>query len=192
MRDSVSHVSARETLTHPVRMRIVQSLLGDRALTTAQLALELADIPKPTLYRHIAALVDAGVLTIADERRVRGAVERTYRLVPQAASAGPDEIVRMSPAERRASFAVFTAGLIAAFDASLPRQDDSGHGYRTAAIYLRPEDLAEFAERVRAAVQPWLEPDPQAQRYLFSTVLLPTGATVDGDSADSDDSDVAT
>ena len=164
-----------ETLTHPVRQRIVQSLLGDRSLTTAQLAAELPDIPKPTLYRHIAALVEAGVLVVSGERRVRGAVERTYRLDPQAASAGPDEVAGMSQAERRASFAVFTAGLGAAFDASLAQQDDAGHGYRTAALYLRPQELPEFIERVRNAVAPWLEPDPHSQRYLFSTVLLPAG-----------------
>ena len=167
-----------ETLTHPVRQRIVQALLGERSLTTAQLAAELPDIPKPTLYRHIAALVDAGVLVVSGERRVRGAVERTYRLDPQAASAGPGEVAEMSEAERRASFAVFTAGLGAAFDASLAQQDDSGHGYRTAAIYLRPQDVPEFVERVRDAVAPWLEPGPLAQRYLFSTVLLPAGPAV--------------
>ena len=40
----------------------------------------LPDIPQATLYRHIAVLADAEVLEVADERRVRGAVERSYRL----------------------------------------------------------------------------------------------------------------
>jgi hypothetical protein len=59
--------------------------LGDRALTTSQLRSEVPDVPAGSLYRHIAKLVDAGVLSVVSERRVRGAVERTYVLRASAA-----------------------------------------------------------------------------------------------------------
>ncbi|MEK8107241.1 hypothetical protein NKG94_22585 [Micromonospora sp. M12] len=32
------------------------------------------------MYRHIAVLAEAGVLEVVDERRVRGTVERSYRV----------------------------------------------------------------------------------------------------------------
>jgi len=73
-------VSTADLLLHPVRLRIVQAFLGDRALTTGELRAELPDVPPASLYRHIARLVDAGVLGVVSERRVRGAVERTYIL----------------------------------------------------------------------------------------------------------------
>ena len=38
-------VSSADLLLHPVRLRIVQAFLGDRALTTSQLSAELSDIP---------------------------------------------------------------------------------------------------------------------------------------------------
>jgi hypothetical protein len=69
-----------DVLLHPVRLRLIQAFLGDRALTTADLRDELPDVPPASLYRHIARLVDAAVLSVVSERRVRGALERTYVL----------------------------------------------------------------------------------------------------------------
>ena len=48
-------------LLHPVRLRILKAFVGDRALTTGQLAAEMPDIPAGTLYRHVERLADAGV-----------------------------------------------------------------------------------------------------------------------------------
>jgi Fe2+ or Zn2+ uptake regulation protein len=62
---------------HPVRLRILEAFLGDRKLTTADLRAELPDISAASLYRHIAFLVEGGVLEVVAERRVRGAVEQT-------------------------------------------------------------------------------------------------------------------
>ncbi|HYT79398.1 MAG TPA: helix-turn-helix domain-containing protein, partial [Actinomycetota bacterium] len=69
-----------DLLLHPVRLRILKAFLGDRALTTSQLAAELDDVPAGSLYRHVALLTKAGILQVVAERRIRGAVERTYTL----------------------------------------------------------------------------------------------------------------
>ena len=53
-------MATADLLLHPVRLRIVEAFLGDRALTTSALAAELADVPPASLYRHVARLVDAG------------------------------------------------------------------------------------------------------------------------------------
>lgn len=170
-------MASADVLLHPVRLRIVQSLLGDRELTTADLAAELPDIPPATLYRHIAVLVEAGVLSVVGQRRIRGAVERRYGLNPANASVGRDDLAAMSPEQLRTSFAVFAASLLAGFDAYLagPDVDRAGEvlGFRTAAIHLSEGDVAEFTDRLRQAVEPWLAPRPGAQRHLFSTVLTP-------------------
>src|SRR5215467_10865211 len=94
-------MASADLLLHPVRLRIVQAFLGDRALTTSDLAAELADVPAASLYRHVARLVDAGVLAVVAERRVRGAVERTYVLRVTAATIGLDEVSAMSADEHR-------------------------------------------------------------------------------------------
>jgi hypothetical protein len=170
--------SSADLLLHPVRLRIVQAFLGDRALTTAQLSSELSDVPAASLYRHVARLVDAGVLQVVAERRVRGAVERTYVLRTVAASIGLDEIASMSIEEHRQAFMAFVAGLLADADRYLQRENfdplRDGVGYRIAGMWL---DDAEYADMLRDLVrvlQPRLANAPRKgrRRRILGTVLL--------------------
>ena len=57
-------MASADLLLHPVRLRIVQAFLGDRALTTAELGTELPDVPPASLYRHVGVLVEGGVLAV--------------------------------------------------------------------------------------------------------------------------------
>ena len=79
-------MASADLLLHPIRLRIIQAFLGDRALTTTELRAELPDVAPATLYRQVARLVGAGVLGVVAERRVRGATERTYVLRASSAS----------------------------------------------------------------------------------------------------------
>ena len=65
-----------EILSNPVRVRIIQylQLYGDA--TTKQISGYLDDIPAPTIYRHVNSLIKEGVLTVKDERKVRGKTDR--------------------------------------------------------------------------------------------------------------------
>src|SRR5471030_2626988 len=105
-------MSTAELLLHPARLRIVQAFLGDRALTTSQLRAELDDVPVASLYRHIGRLVAGDVLSVVAERRVRGAVERTYVMRAAAARISPAEVAAMSVEDHRQAFLAFVAGLI--------------------------------------------------------------------------------
>jgi len=64
-------------VNHPARMRIFQALNGVE-LSINQLARALPDIPKPSIYRHVHKMLDAGVLQIAHVRHVNGIEERFY------------------------------------------------------------------------------------------------------------------
>jgi hypothetical protein len=137
--------ASAELLLHPVRLRIVQAFLGDRALTTSQLSTELSDVPAASLYRHVARLVRAGVLQVVAERRVRGAIERTYVLRLAATTILPDEVAAMSRDDHRQAFAAYVAGLQSAADRYFARPDfdlfKDKAGYRLAAMWL---DDAEY------------------------------------------------
>jgi hypothetical protein len=172
-------MATADLLLHPVRLRIVEAFLGDRALTTGQLRDELPDVPPGSLYRHVAKLVDGGVLSVVGERRVRGAVERTYVLRASAARLGADEIARMSRDEHRQAFLAFVAGLIGDFDRYLARDQidplRDGASYNLAAMWLDDAELAELARELAIVLQPRVAnaPKPGRKRRILATVLLP-------------------
>jgi len=173
-------VTSADLLLHPVRLRIVQSFLGDRALTTTQLRTELADVPAASLYRHVARLVAAGVLTVVAERRVRGAVERTYVLRIAAARISMDEIAKMTLDEHRQAFLAFVAGLIGDFDRYLARDGvdpvRDGGSYNVAGMWLDDTELIEFGRELLTVLQPRLAntPRPGRKRRILATILLPS------------------
>ena len=70
----------QEALLNPVRLRIVQELAVKGKLTTAELCERLPDVPKATMYRHIAVLLESAALVVVSERKTRGSVERTLAL----------------------------------------------------------------------------------------------------------------
>lgn len=172
-------LSPVDVVLHPVRLRIAQAFLGGRSLTTSQLRDALADVPTATLYRQVSTLVEGGVLEIAAEQRVRGAVERSYRLREGAAYVDAEAAAGMSVDEDRQGFLVFVLGLLGEFDSYLAAGDvdlaRDGVGYRAHAMHLSDDELAELVADLRAVLLPRLaqEPAPGRRRRLFSTVLLP-------------------
>ena len=173
-----------DSLAHPVRMRVVLALVGGRELTTRGLAEELPEIRLATLYRHVSALSEAGILSVVAERRVRGAVERTYalrpefELSPELTLADRQRVATMSAADQRAAFRVFAATLIAAYDGYLGREDhdivDDPVGYRIRAVYATEADVRSLTENFTGALAALSGDRPGARRILVSTVLIPT------------------
>jgi hypothetical protein len=172
-------MATADLLLHPVRLRIVEAFLGDRALTTSDLAAELADVPAASLYRQVARLVNAGVLAIVAERRVRGALERTYVLRLTAAAIGRDEVAAMSADDHRQAFMAFVAGLLGDFDRYLARGDidllRDGVSYRLAGLWLDDAEYAELLRELTRVLQPRLvnSPQPGRKRRILGYVLLP-------------------
>ncbi len=171
--------SSADLLLHPVRLRVVQALLGGRRLTTAQLQSELAEVTPATLYRHVRTLLDGEILDVVGERRVRGAVERTYALRTEAASVQPEDLEHLTAEQHRGMFTTFVASLLADFDRYLDAGEvdlvADGVGYRQHAFWLTDEELVRLATDLSAALLPYAlqEPEPGRTRRLFSTVVIP-------------------
>ncbi|TCC46519.1 ArsR family transcriptional regulator [Kribbella capetownensis] len=168
-----------ELLGHPVRLRIVHALRGGRTLTTAELGERVPDISKATLYRHVDLLAGGGILEVAEERRVRGAVERRYRLRLDRASITPELAEQVTVDDHRQGFGVAVAALVAEFNAYLDRDGADPIadlvGYRQHAVWLSREELLQLIEGLRAAILPVLsnEAAPDRARYLLSPILFP-------------------
>lgn len=172
-------------LLHPIRLRILRAFLGDRALTTTKLRSELPDVPAASLYRHVAKLVDGGVLSVVSERRVRGALERTYVLRTVAGRISLDELARMTPDQHRQTFLAFIAGLIGDFDRYLARGGINllrdGVSYHMTGMWLDDAEFVEFSRELFRILQPRLANVPKRgrKRWILGTIVLP-GAEPDG------------
>ena len=172
-------MDALELLTQPVRLRIVHAMRGGQTATTAQLCERIADVSKATVYRHIEALVAGGVLEVVEERRVRGAVERSFQLRTERASIDPKLAASMSIEDHRSTFAVAMAALIAEFGAYLDREESDPErdpiGYRQHAVWLDPDELDELHRQLRDALLKTLDNEaaPGRTQYLISPILFP-------------------
>lgn len=148
-------------------------------LTTSQLCARIPDVSKATLYRHIELLALEGVLEVAEERRVRGAVERRYRLRQDLAVIDPAMVESLTPDDHRRGFATAMAILLAEFNAYLDRDEADPVadlvGYRQHAIWLSHDELHELISELRAAIAPRLSNPsaPDRTQYLLSPILFP-------------------
>src|SRR5215469_8861966 len=96
---------------------------GRRELTTGQLCARLPDVSKAMVYRHVDLLAAEGILEVAAEHRVRGAVERVFRLRQDRAVIDADVFRSMSPDDHRRGFFTALAVLVAEFNAYLERDN---------------------------------------------------------------------
>lgn len=169
-----------DLLLHPVRLRIMHALSGGRVLTTAQLRARMPDVSVVTVYRHVALLVEGGFLEVDSEQRVRGAVERRYRLHQERPRIDGDATASMSLEDHRRGFAAAMAVLIAEFNAYLDRDGADpvadSVGYRQGTVWLSQDELAEMIIDMGAAILSRIgnTPAPDRMPYLLSTILFPT------------------
>ena len=169
-----------DLLLHPVRLRIVHALAGGAVRTTAELGSVLPDVSTATVYRQVGTLADAGIIEVAGEHRVRGFVERSYRLRTDRAAISASAAATATPDDHRRVFALAAAVLLAEFSAYLQTPDADPVadevGYRQHAIWLSDGERAAFIQDLRRVLLPRLAngPDDDRRRYLMSPILFPT------------------
>jgi DNA-binding transcriptional ArsR family regulator len=77
MPDDTEAVSSLRTTAHPLRLRML-SLLTGAELSAAEVAREL-DITHANASYHLRVLLEAGVVVVAGEEKIRGGVAKRYR-----------------------------------------------------------------------------------------------------------------
>ncbi|HEX5923496.1 MAG TPA: hypothetical protein VFY45_06665 [Baekduia sp.] len=87
----------RETLRpHLVRDQILDAMATcGRPISPTQLQGVLSDQSLGSVAYHMRVLASAGLIELADERRVRGAIEHYYALVADVAAAFVDPVSRL-------------------------------------------------------------------------------------------------
>lgn len=175
--------SKADLILHPVRMRIITSLVGGNQRTAAEMSEQLSDVPQATLYRHLSKLVQGGVLNVIDERRVRGAVEKTYSLSAQQAALTPEDLANASVDDQMRYFMTFLATLMGDFGRYLQQDKHDyladGVGYRQVPLYLSDAEFMEMAGRLNRILGDYVSMGPAAgrRRRMFSTIVIPEPQT---------------
>ena len=171
---------ACSALLHPVRLRIVQTLLADGDLTPHQLHARLADVPIATLYRHINHLASHGLIEVAQEQQVRGTSEKTYRVTPGMANPTPGDLESLSREELMTVFTVFTTGLIGDFaayirDGDHPDLAEDRVNFTQASFWATQAEVDAFLNTVSRALRDLMgnQPGDDRRRRTLTTVLIP-------------------
>jgi DNA-binding transcriptional ArsR family regulator len=172
--------SVADVVMHPVRLRIIQQL-GGRELTTAALRDALPDVTQATLYRHVAALVEADILTVVAERRVRGTVERTFALGERVAHVGQQELQAMSDAQLQGSFLTFLGHVADDFDRFIAADDPALRdllGFGQTNLYVNEEDLARIQAGLGELLAPYQTDRADGRhRVSLATALIPESSS---------------
>ncbi|WP_274309939.1 helix-turn-helix domain-containing protein [Solibacillus daqui] len=91
-----------EILMHPVRIKISQALLRNRehGLTPLEMVKILKDVPQATLYRQLQILVDAGIISVIQEKKVKSVSEKYYAINENEIRINGDEWSQVSTEEK--------------------------------------------------------------------------------------------
>jgi len=171
-------------ILHPVRLRILTTISG-REMTAQQLSKALPDIAVATLYRHINALQEGDLLTVVDERQVRGTVEKTYAIQDESALILSEEDLKNATKEEHIRyFTTYLVSLIADFTTYLQNRETvdfakDGVGYHTSHLYMTDDELKIFSEQLSELLMPFTQPADGRKRRQLSTIFLPSSEDED-------------
>lgn len=166
-----------ELILHPIRMRVILAA-ANRVLTTQQFADLLPDVPQTTLYRHINILLEAGVLVVVRESKVRGTLERELTLSPGAGRIDLETAAQLSPEQHEQIFTAFVAKLLSDFK----RVQMQHHDALPPAIYtqkrlsLTPEQLQQLNQEMDALLSAYegqTGAETNAQQWLLTGIIMP-------------------
>lgn len=176
-----------DLILHPVRMRVIMALAG-RQMTVRQISALLPDVPSATLYRHLNTMTAGGILTVVEENRVRGTVEKVYALAsPQAGHLGAGDVANLTKDEHMQLFTAFVVTLLGDFARYLNSRDPIDPakdfvGFHKYPLYLSDEELRAFVQElnalfIRFAASPHA---PERTRRLLSLITMPDFDQPDG------------
>ena len=144
-----------ETLLKPQRVEVLRQLAEPR--TCAEVAAALGQTPQ-RVYYHVRRLVEAGLVELVSERRVRGITEGTYQAGARSYWLSPGLVGRLGLRRTRDELSLgYLLDLmeevqaeVAALDRSAPELPSIGV---SGEIRVRPQDRQAFLDDLRNTLQ---------------------------------------
>lgn len=140
-----AETGALRAYAHPLRLQML-SLLTGTPMSAAELSREL-EITHANASYHLRVLARAGFVAVAEEREVRGGLERRYAIVKGEPTRVDD------PAARRQWFRVLAEELVRrSADEVRARKNDPRAVSADAELWVSREVWADVVGRIHAAV----------------------------------------
>lgn len=165
-------------LLHPVRLRILQTLMPNNELTVQEIGEMLSDIPPATLYRHVNKLRDGKVIEVKSQQQIRGAVESRYVISTATLQSVGKDINDLTNEQHLQYFTVFTSFLLAEYKRYLDRPEKDlekdGVGYRYLSVYLSDDEFEEWLSEYRALLERilTLPRTPERKKRMIANIFI--------------------
>jgi len=145
-----------DLILHPARFQILIAL-GERPMTTRELAENLPQLPASSIYRHIRALLEGGMVEVSETRLVKGTPEKVYRVAQPVHLSGQD-MAAYSPEEHVRAFAMYLASLLQSYQGYIdlhPKMDLEGDrvGYSELTFHASQEEMDEMIRSLTEALR---------------------------------------
>jgi DNA-binding transcriptional ArsR family regulator len=163
---------------HPVRLKIIQTLLNYQQQSVGQIAEILSDVPQATLYRQLNKLLEADVIEVVQENQIRGTIEKVYSLKqPQIHT--NEELLSLSRDQHLELFLSFTTQLLNLYENYLNQGDvdllRDGVTYRVANLFLTDEEYLDLVKKMSTLLQQAMlnKPTPERREINIATIVIP-------------------
>lgn len=140
-----------DILMHPVRMKMVQILFRhkEEGLSPLEMVNMLDDVPQATLYRHLQKLLDANIIRILKEKKVRAVSEKHYVINEKELMFNQAEWGRHTREEKMNYFAFYQILLKSRYEDYLIRKENEADvideaTFSIAELQLDDETFAQF------------------------------------------------
>ncbi|MDX8290811.1 helix-turn-helix domain-containing protein [Metabacillus indicus] len=173
-----------DLILHPVRMQIIQQLSRNDA-TVSQLKEWISDIPQATLYRHLNILKENKIIFVKEERKIRGAVERTYAIEKQNPVVSLEELKSMSGEDHLNMFMTFLSNVTGQAKSYLladPDLSNDPFGYSQVDLHLTKEEVEDLSKSMNELLSRFItnKPSSQNEKVTLIQMLLPEPKTIKG------------
>jgi predicted DNA-binding transcriptional regulator YafY len=166
-----------DLIVNPLGMRVVR-LLNGQTLSIKDIQEKLSDVPQATLYRYINKMTGAGIIVVAEVKKVRATLKKYYTLPEGGAYFNKQEAEEFTKDDLQDLFTQFTASLIHDFSAYLKANDHEGvrrnMGFRQSSLHLTDEQFHALTKELSAVFARYVEAPraENAEEYLFSSIVF--------------------
>lgn len=167
--------SKAKLILHPVRMKILQVLVSGKQLNVQQIHERLADVPQASLYRHLNKLVEANIIIVVKENKIRGTVEKIYAVNEKQMNT-IDDVKKMDKDDHLQLFTMFMTHLLGQFEEYVAQDEidvlHDGVGFRQARVYLTEEELHQFGMDLAAVMSKVIHNEPNEERHAMNIASI--------------------